>query len=53
MQEPLSRLLAPSRWISRTRKFLEHHLLQLESQLEEEGREELVGREKETKIKRI
>ena len=29
-------------WISRARKFLEHHLLQLESQLEEEGREELV-----------
>lgn len=29
-------------WISRARKFLEHHLLQLESQLEEERREELV-----------
>lgn len=39
-------------WISRTRKFLEHHLLQLESQLEEEG-EELVEGRKRTKIKRI
>ena len=28
-------------WISRTGKFLEHHLLQLDSQLEEEGREDL------------